>query len=285
MTTEISKATNPKLSIDVLRSQLSTKQRNMISDDTVEELAKLAEDPDYGEEFLDTYRDHLNILSSNSKYTSKGYMSAVKFFSLMEAGNSITDSYITVFPERFKARVDRGQEKKDITGEASRYNATALVNEIRKVATIPVQLIHRHLLHEAILEQADIMRHGKSEFVRQKASEVLIKELKPLEENVISIQVEDGAKSAIASLQEATERLVVREQQSIQAGIPIKSIIEAKIVNKVVDEDETAYDDEDFPEDGEFEDITLDKEEPTLSPEPVKVVQNTESIKPGEWTF
>jgi len=272
-------AIDARLDINVLQAQLSAKQKHMITDDTVDELRKLANDPDYGEEFLDTYRDHLNILSSNSKYTTKGYMSAVKFFSLIEAGNNITESYIIVFPERFKARTDRGQEKADIRGEASRYNSTALVNEIRKVATIPVQLIHRHLLHEAILEQADLMRNARSEMVRQKAGEVIIKELKPLEENVLSIKVEDGAKSAIASLQEATEKLIIREQQSIQAGVPIKSIIEAKIVHAEQDADETAYD-------AEFEDIpevveavveeVPEKEEPAFK---------TESTPTKQWEF
>jgi hypothetical protein len=224
-----------KLDLEVLQSQLTNRQKNMVNQGTVDELNKLANDPEYGEQFLDVYRDHLNILSSNNKFTSNAYMSAVKFFSLIEAGNNITESYIKVFPERLKRRLDRGQKKEDIRGEASRYNSTALVNEIRKVAGIPVQLIHRHLLHEAILVQADLMRDARSEMVRQKASDTLIRELKPTEDHVISVQVEDGAKSAIAALQEATEKMVIREQQSIQAGIPIKTIIEAKIIHK--DED------------------------------------------------
>jgi hypothetical protein len=225
------------LDLEVLRANLLPKQRHMITEDTVQELEKLANDPDYGDEFLDSYKDHLNILSTNSKYTSRGYLSALKFFSLMEAGNKITNAYIKVFPERLKARIDRGQGKKDIRGEASRYNATALVNEIRKVAGMPVQLIHRNLLHEAILAQGKLMRTAKSELVRQKAGEALIKELKPLEENVISIQVEDGAKSAIEQLRQATELLAIQESQSAKAGIPLKTIVEAKIIHKEIEED------------------------------------------------
>lgn len=267
---------NAKLDITVLQSQLSVKQKHMITEDTVEELTKLSKDPDYGEEFLDMYRDHLNVLGNNPKYTSRGYMSAVKFFALTEAGNNLTDSYVIVFPERLKARTDRGQDKTSITGEASRFNGTALVNEIRKVASIPVQLIHRHLLHEAIISQANLMRTAKSDVVRQKAGEVLIRELKPTEENVLSIKVEDGTKSAIASLQEATEKLIIREQQSIIAGVPIKSIIEAKIIHKEEDLDETAYD-------TEFEDVV-----PEIVEEPV--VEVTKEIPKKEkvitkWEF
>jgi len=259
-----------KLDLKVLQSQLSAKQKHMIDENTVYELNKLAQNPDYGEEFLDVYRDHLNILSSNSKYTSRGYLCAVKFFSLVESGNSLTESYILVFPERLKARTDRGQTKSAITGEASRYNATALVSEIRKVATTPVQLIFRHLLYESITNQAELMRNAKSEIVRQKAGETLIKELKPSDDNVISIQVEDGAKSAIASLREATEKLIIKEQQSIQAGVPIKTIIESKIVSKEIETDDI--------EEAEFTEEIRDKPIPSKSNTFVEVPDPEEDV-------
>ena len=221
-----------RLNIEVLQAQLAPNQRHMITAETVEELQKFSDDPDYGEEFLACYGDHLNILGDNPKYTSVGYMSAVKFFSLIEQGNKITNAYTKVFPERLARRVARGQSKKDIRGEASRYNSTALVNEIRKVATQPVQLIHRHLLHKAILVQADLMMNARSELVRQKAGEVLIKELKPTEDAVISIDIKDGAQSAISALHDATEKLAIAELQTIKAGGNIKGIIEGKIVHK-----------------------------------------------------
>ncbi len=227
-----------KLDINVLQAQLPTSQHHMITNDTVDELRKFATDPDYGEEFLDVYRDHLNILSSNPKYTSRGYMSAVKFFSLIESGNKITNAYIMVFPERFKRRTARGQTKKDIRGEASRYNATALVNEIRKVATYPVSLIHRHLLHKAIIVQSNLMMNAKSELVRQKAAESLIKELKPEEDKVLSIQVDDGTMSAIGALHDAAEKLAIAEKQTIEAGGDIKTIIEGRIIHKEIIEEE-----------------------------------------------
>jgi len=252
-----------KLDINVLQSQLLPNQRHMITEGTVRELKKFAKDPDYGEEFLETYKDHLNILSSNPKYTSTGYLSAVKFFTLLEAGNNITDSYIKVFPERLKRRTDRGQNKGDIRGEASRYNATALVNEIRKVASIPIHLIHRHILHEAILTTADLMTTAKSEMVRQKAAATLILELKPTEDNVLKVEVADGAKSAIAALHDAAEKLVSREHQSIEAGVPIKQIIEAKIIQPP---EETVI---------EAEDIEVIEEH----------IEDVEPVEAGKWKF
>lgn len=236
-----------KLDLQVLQSQLTKKQQNMLNQGTVDELNKLIDDPDYGEEFVDMYRDHLNILSQNSKYTSNGYMSAVKFFALIESGNNITNAYCKVFPERLKRRLDRGQSKDDIRGEASRFNTTALVNEIRKVAGIPINLIYRHLLHEAILEQAELMRTARSEMVRQKAGDTLIRELKPTEDQVISVKVEDGTKSAIQQLREAAEKLAIQEMQSAKAGISLKTIIEGKIVTDL-DEEQVEFNDENYEE-------------------------------------
>jgi len=218
-----------ELTLDLVQSQLRPRQQLTVSEDTIHEIQKLVKDPDYGEEFVDCYIDHLNVLKENPKRNHQNYLEAVKFFSLVEAGNSLTDAYIKVFPKRFNAR-GRG-DKKAMRGEASRFNNTQMVNEIRKIAGIPVQLIHRHLLHKAILKTAKLMKSAKSELVQQKAAETLIRELKPTEEQVINISVDDGSLSVIEQLRQAAESLAAQEYQSVQAGIPLKQIAESKIID------------------------------------------------------
>jgi len=227
------------VTLDLVQSQLKPRQRLLVTEETLEEIQRLAEHPDYGQEFLDTYLDHLNVLKENPKRNHKSYLEAVKFFSLVEGGNSLTDAYIKVFPDRYARRTRGGKEKDVMRGEASRYNSTQLVNEIRKVATIPVQLIHRHILHEAIIEQANLMRTAKSEMVRQKAGEVLIRELKPNEDQTLNVVVEDGATSAIDELRKATEALAALEHKRVSAGVPLKEVAESRIIDvtpEVVDE-------------------------------------------------
>ena len=222
------------LTLDLVQSQLKPKQRLLIGEETVQEIKKLAEDPDYGEEFLDTYLDHLNILKDNPRRSHSQYLSAIKFFSLVEAENSLTDAYIKTFPQRWHDR-QKNHDKPDkgiMRGEASRYNGSQMVTEIRRVATVPVQLIHRHTLHEAILVQADLMRNGKSEFVRQKASAVLIAELKPVEDATLNIKVDDGATSVIEELQKAAQALALEQHNSVMAGTSLKSISAARIQDK-----------------------------------------------------
>ena len=231
-----------ELTLDLVQSQMRPNQRLTISEDTVKEVQKLAEDSSYGPQFLDAYLDHLNIFKENPGRSHSQYLNAVKFFSLVEADNSLVDAYIKVFPARYTTRNENTEQEnrkgKDlIRGEASRYNKTMLVNEIRKVAAIPVQLIHRHLLHEAILAQADLMRNSRSDMVRQKAGATLIAELKPTEDHVLNVKVDDNTTSVIDELRKAAEKLAIAEFQSVQAGVPLKEIAESVILTVPKEDD------------------------------------------------
>ena len=115
-------------------------------------------------------------------------------------------------------------------GEASRYNSSQIVNEIRKVAGVSVKLVHRHTLHKAIQVTHDLMMdRGVSPAVRQKAAETLIRELKPDEKSEISIEIKNDV-SAIDELRRATEALVLEQRRSIEAGMSVKFIAESQVV-------------------------------------------------------
>lgn len=221
------------LTLDLVQSQLKPQQRLLISQETVDEIQKLSENPEYGPEFINCYLDHLNILKEDKRKTHKQYLSAIKFFSLVESGNSLTDAYIKTFPDRWNDRQKNHDtpDKSIMRGEASRYNGTQLVNEIRKIAAIPVQLIHRHLLHEAILETAELMRTSKSDMVKQRAADTLIRELKPSEDQTINVHVDDGATSVIEELHKATKALAAEQYKSVMAGVPLQNIAKSKLIN------------------------------------------------------
>lgn len=224
-----------ELTLETVSSQLSPKERLTVSEETLEEINKLAHDPDYGEEFLDSYLTHLQVLKDATRTNHRQYLNAIKFFTLVESDNTLTDAYIKVFPERYDARrqnyPEHEQKKEIMRSEASRFNRSVIVNEIRKVAAIPVQLIHRHLLHEAILEQANLMKNAKSEMVKQKAGACLIEQLKPTEDNTLKIEVEDSASSVIADLRAATIALAAREREAVLAGVPLSTVAESDIID------------------------------------------------------
>lgn len=251
-----------ELTLELIHSQMKPNQRQTVDENTLKEIHKLAEDPDYGEEFLHTYLDHLNIFKELPGRSHTQFLSAIKFFSLIEADHSLVDAYIKVFPERFTQRnANTSQEqsgKELLRGEASRYNKSLLVSEIRRVATIPIQIIYRHVLHEAIMNQAELMRSAKSEMVRQKAGATLITELKPAEEQILSVKVEDGSKSAIEELRLAAEALAIAQQQSVNAGVPLNDISATKIytsyedITDVIENEEVNEPEEETSDDKEY---------------------------------
>lgn len=221
---------NMGIELEVIQNQLGKKKGGLVTQDTVDELNKLVEDIDYGEQFLDAYIQYFNVLDSSSAWSTPKYMHALKFFTLVESGHNATDAYCKVFPERLAARLARGETRSMMGGEASRYNASGLVNEIRKVANVSVKLIHRHTFHEAIAVTARMMHDpGVSPAVRQKAAETLIRELKPEEDKQINVTV-SGETSAIDELRKATEALVLEQRRSIEAGIAVKWIAESTVV-------------------------------------------------------
>ncbi len=223
-----------RLELSFLKTQLGKKAKDM-QQETVDEIAKLVEEPDYGPEFLEVYVDYFNVLDKG-KWSMPYYMNAMKFFVLIEGGHAAVNAYIKVFPERLASRIARGGRKEEMGGEASRYNKSSLVNEIRKVSAIGIQLSHRHLLHEALDVQANLMRGARSELVRQKASETLIRELKPQEDTKIQLDVAVNERDTLDSLRDATEKLVLAQEQSIKAGLAVKFIAEAKIIEAVIED-------------------------------------------------
>ena len=221
-----------ELTFDLVKSQLTKKKQNLITQETIDEINHLAEDPDYGQEFLSVYLDCTNILKSHPNISHDQYLRAIKFYSLVEADNTLVDAYIKVFPERWEARKEASGDntKECIRSEASRFNKSVAVNEIRRITAIPVHLIHRNILHEAILESANLMRTAKSEMVRQKAAATLITELKPPEDHTLNVNVNDGSTSVIEELRKATEALAAEQFQSVNAGVPLTQIADAKII-------------------------------------------------------
>ena len=215
------------VTLELLQEQLGKKKGQLVNQDTVDELNKLAEDPDYGEEFLDSYSTHFNIVEGNNSWSTPKYMIAMKFFTLLESGHSQVDAYVKAKPWRLAEVMAKGGSKADMGGEASRYNNTSLVNEIKKVSTIPVQLIHRHLLHEAIQTTASLMTDPSvSPAVQQKAAETLIRELKPAEDTTVNLKVgmDDETKSQNKVLVDHIGQIAMNQRQMLASGMNIAEI-------------------------------------------------------------
>ena len=222
-----------KLELVALKEMLPERKSKKLTQGVVDDLNRLVEDPDYGEELAENYVNFLGVLRENHRFTVESYRKAIMFYTLVESDMSILRAYMQVFPDRVSYRKSKYPERDvslDLTHESSRYNKSMLVMEIRKLDTLSVKLIHRSLLHEAILKQATLMRTAKSELVQQKASETLMRELKPDEDVNINLNVGDGSSKVLQELRAATQALAQEQFNKIAVCSSVKAIAESRII-------------------------------------------------------
>ena len=224
------------LTLEYLTSQLPKKSKNrrVVTQEVIDEINRLSEDLDYGKEFSESIVTSLSVLSGKDGWSMRQYVDSVKYYSLTAAAISQVDAYARVFPDRLQARLDRGEDKDDMRGEASRFNSSELVNRIREQALVPFYLVNMGMRQEALNIAATIARKGKSEMARVQAVNTILANTTPPETQKIELDIGLGTQDAIADLRKATEALALEQQTSIRAGLAVKSIAESIITDAEV---------------------------------------------------
>lgn len=226
------------LSLEYFKEMLGKRRGKMITQEFVDDFNHLVAEPDYGEEFKNSFVTALSILDgSTAGWSMRQYLDAVKFYSLTAGGFTATSAYCTVFPERLQVRIDRGQGKKDISGEASRFNSTELVNAIRSQSLIPIHLVNQGTVQLAINELTSIMIEGRSEVARVSAATALLKELRPPEAQKVELQVglTDEARTAQAAQNSQLASIAENQRKLLEAGHDITDIQRLHITKTYVD--------------------------------------------------
>ena len=230
------------LSLEAMQAHLPKTYRKNITQDVIDEINKLSEDPDYGQEFKDAFTTHTSILSGKESFSLKQYINAIKFYSLTAGGLSFVQAYIRVFPERLQARIDRGQGVDDMGGEASRYNGTDAVNKIRAQALVPIHLVNQGTTQLAINTLTTLMLKGRSEVARVSAATALLKELRPPEVQQVELQLglSDQALEAQKKQSDQLAEIADNQRRMLQAGVPLNEIqsIHVKTIDVELDDDE-----------------------------------------------
>jgi len=230
------------LTLELMKEQVPRDYKPRLTQEVVDEVNKLVEDPDYGEEFRNAYITHTGILSGKENFSLKTYANAIKFYSLTAAGLPAVRAYVKVFPERLQARIDRGQTINDMPGEASRFNASDAVNKIRSQALIPIHLVNQGTVQQAINSLTTIMLSGRSEVARVSAATALLKELRPPEVQQVELQLgmSDAALEAQAKQNEQLASIAENQRKLLMAGVDINDIqqIHVTTIDAEVEEDE-----------------------------------------------
>lgn len=214
------------LTLEYLETTIPKRHKKQISQELVDEINHLTLDPDYGESFKSTLLTASVILDGKVACTLKQYVAAVKYYSLTAASLTFVDAYIKVFPERLQARLDRGEDKSNMGGEASRYNASETVNAIRKQALIPLHLINQGTVQLAINTLTEIMLNARSDMARVTAANTLIKELRPPEAQQVELQLglSDEARAAQSKQAEQLADIAINQRRLLEAGVAIEDV-------------------------------------------------------------
>lgn len=222
------------ISLDLLKENVPKKYRSLVDEETVENINTLAKDPDYGEHFKDSILTHTKILDGSEKWSMQQYMDAVKFHSLTAMGYTQVDAYIKVFPERLQSRLDRGQDKTFMNGEASRFNMTDLVNRIRQQSLISPYLYNQGNLQIGIDTLVTIAVNGRSEVARVSAATALLKELRPPETQQVAVQVglNDDARAAQEKQNAQLLDIAQNQRRLLEAGVSISDVQRIHVSNK-----------------------------------------------------
>ena len=225
-----------------LAPTLPKSYRNAATDELVDIVNTLAEDPDYGEHFKDSFLTYTSVLEGKENFSMDNYLNAVKFFSLTSVGMPAVRAYCKVFPERLQKRLDRGESIKDMGGEGSRFNNSELVNKIRAQALVPLHLLNQDKVQLAINTLANIMIGGRSEVARVSAATTLIKELRPPEVQQVEMQIGMSDQVLEAQNKQTEQLITIAENQKrlLEAGASIEDVqaININVVDVHEEEDE-----------------------------------------------
>ena len=226
-----------ELSLEYLVEVVPKTYKKLVNQDTVDEINSLASDPDYGVEFRESMLTYSGILGGTERWSMTQYMDAVKYYSLTVANSSQTDAYIKVFPDRLQSRLDRGEDRSNIAGEASRYNKTDIVNKIRQQALVPFHLYNQGTLQQAIDTAQHLMLHARSDKVRGDMALGLIKELRPPEAQQVELQIglDDKALDAQNKQTEQLVNIAENQRRLLEAGMSIDEVQQIHVEKVYVD--------------------------------------------------
>ncbi len=214
------------LTLEYLQTVVPKSYRKTVSQELVDEINHLSEDPDYGEQFREGILTYSSVLGGKESWSIRQYTDAVKFLGLVTMKVNQTDAYIKVFPERMQSRLNRGETKTEMGGEASRYNASPIINTLRDQARVSFYLRNQDIRQEALDGLMDLGRHARSEVARVTAFSSALKELRPPETHQVEVQVgmNEEAREAQQKQTDKLTEIAINQQKLFKAGIGIEEV-------------------------------------------------------------
>lgn len=215
-----------------LQGLVPQKQRNIVTEEFVETINKVAVDPTYGDEFKENIVSYSTILSQG-KFTMDEYMNATKFVTLLLLEHKDIDAYKETFPDRYDRLITKGLTRSQISPYATNFKKTKLVAQILEQTMMPTYVLNAPLYQEALNHTRMLMLTAKSETVQQKSAEALMVQLKAPEAAKLEVDVSINRADVVNDNEAIMRQLAAEKLKVIALGGDVKAI--ANMSGKVED--------------------------------------------------
>jgi len=197
------------------KRQIPKEKRHLLTEEVFEDILKLDDDSIDLREQLLSYTDVL----LSGKFSIINYAKACKFVSLLNMGKTAYDAYMIVFPDRYRRWMEIAYPTKDQYAEVTGYKNRKLVTEVMKRTLIPTNVMNQDKVQQGINVLADLMINAKSEMVRMKSAESLLRELK-IEEKESKLELDITVKKdeSLNQLEATLNKLAAQQVEAIENG-------------------------------------------------------------------
>lgn len=218
-----------ELTLETVKGLVPSSQRTLITEEFVDKLNSLSDDPMLCEQFKENFLTYISVLNTG-KYKMEDYINAVKYVSLKLLGYNNTKAYAIVFPDRYEKLRKNNQQ---VESFASMYNKNKLVIQIYEQTMVPTYVLNAPLHQEALNTLVDMIRSDDIRgMAKVKACEAILNYTKPPEVVQGKIDINIDKSNTISELRDVTEKLAETFRSAISNNTAtLRSVTETKIVN------------------------------------------------------
>ena len=204
------------LTLTAVRETLPAQHRQNITQDMVDQLNALSNDPDEARYIRDNFVSFSGVLMEG-RYKVGDYVRAVMYVSHKIMGKTNLESYKATFPDRHAAMVARGKAVKDIASIVTAYNKGSLVTKIQERAMVPTWILNQDVFQAAINTQYELMMDVLvSDKVRSDAANSILTHLKKPEVHKADLKIEIGMNDGMKALERNLAELSRQQLKMIQ---------------------------------------------------------------------
>ncbi len=229
------------MTMEELKSATPKHSRGMITNHVVEVFNEL--ESDHGEDFAEHYKQNFLSMSSVLKtglYSTKDYLSGIKYVAHKLLQNSDIDAYHLTFPGRYERLMTKwtgeGMTEEEVRSQkispyVTAYKSNDLVKKLAEQALMPSKILNAPMFQDALNVQYDRMYNAYRDQDRIAAAESVLRYTAPNEVHKIEVDVGIKGSDEVQSLRDEMQRLAHQQQVAIEAGTSTSlQIAESKIL-------------------------------------------------------